>query len=90
MSIRADYTVQNQSTTGTRLNLQPVNATEIEAGVTTYTPSTLYIGTAGNVTVTTAGGDAGVEFVNLPNGSILPVLVTAVTAATATDLVLLS
>jgi hypothetical protein len=69
--------------------LQASHATAITAGVTVYSPSTLFIGTAGNVTVTTAGGETGVVFKNLANGSILPVLVTAVTAATAADLILL-
>jgi len=72
------------------INLQAESATAITAGATVYSPSTLFIGTAGNVTVTTASGQAGVVFKNLANGSILPVLVTAVTAATAADLVLLS
>ena len=72
------------------INLQAEHAVAITAGATVHPASTLFVGTAGNVTVTTAGGEAGVVFKNLANGSILPVLVTAVTAATATDLVLLS
>ena len=72
------------------INLQAEHAVAITAGATVYPASTLFVGTAGNVTVTTKGGEAGVVFKNLANGSILPVLVTAVTAATATDLVLLS
>lgn len=71
-------------------DLQATHAVAITAGATVYSPSTLFIGTAGNVTVTTADGDTGVVFKNLANGSILPVLVTAVTAATAADLILLS
>ena len=78
------------SINGKAINLQAQHATAISAGATVYTPSTLFIGTAGNVTVTTAAGDTGVVFKNLANGSILPVLVTAVTAATAADLILLS
>lgn len=74
---------------GQPFGLQAESAIAITAGVTVYAPSTLFIGTAGNVTVTTAAGEAGVEFKNLANGSILPVLVTAVTAATASDLILL-
>jgi hypothetical protein len=70
--------------------LQASHAVEITAGETVYGPSTLFVGTAGNVTVTTAGGEAGVVFKNLANGAILPVLVTAVTAASAEDLILLS
>lgn len=75
---------------GKSVNLQAERATAISAGATVYTPSTLFIGTTGNVTVTTSAGDTGVVFKNLASGSILPVLITAVTAATATDLVLLS
>jgi hypothetical protein len=75
---------------GKAMNLQAESATAITAGATVYTPSTLFIGTAGNVTVTTSKGQTGVVFKNLANGSILPVLITSVTSATATDLVLLS
>lgn len=75
---------------GTGVNLQAEHAQAITAGATVYSPGTLFIGTTGNVTVTTAAGDAAVVFKNLPSGSILPVLVKAVTAATAADLVLLS
>lgn len=71
------------------VSLQPNHASAITPGATIYVPSTLFIGTAGNVTVTTAAGETGVVFKNLANGSILPVLVKAVTAATAADLVLL-
>lgn len=80
---------QASATLGKVINLQAESATAISAGATVYLPSTLFIGTAGNVTVTTAAGETGVVFKNLANGSILPVLVTAVTAATAADLVLL-
>jgi len=74
----------------THIDLQATSAIAITAGATVYTPSTVFVGTAGDVTVTTADGQTGVVFKNLANGSILPVLVTAVTVATATDLVLLS
>lgn len=79
----------NYTKNGIGINLQPTTAVAITAGVTTYDPSTLFVGTGGNVTVTTADGNTGVVFKNLSSGSILPVLVTAVTAATATDLVLI-
>lgn len=75
---------------GRVINFQAEKATAITAGATVYPASTLFVGTAGNVTVTTASGQTGVVFKNLASGSILPVLVTAVTAATAADLVLLS
>lgn len=71
------------------LNVQPTHAVALTAGATVYPPFLLFIGGTGNVTVTTASGEAGVVFKNLPSGSTLPVLLTAVTAATATDLVLL-
>lgn len=71
-------------------NVQPRNALAITPGATTYPESLLFVGTGGDVTVTTAGGQAGVVFKNLASGSTFPILVTAVTAATATDLVLLS
>lgn len=41
----------------------------------------LYIGTFGNVTVITAGGDT-ITFVSVPAGSILPVRCTQVKAST--------
>lgn len=72
-----------------QINLQAMSAVAITAGVTVFAPATLFVGTAGNVTVTTANGETGVVFKNLSNASILPVLVMAVTAATAADLILL-
>jgi len=72
------------------INIQAESAIAVTPGVTTFAPSTLFIGTGGNITVTTANGETGVVFKNLSSGSILPVLVTAVTAATATDIVRLS
>ncbi len=71
------------------INLQAESAVAVTASATVFAPAVLFIGTGGNVTVTTANGEAGVVFKNLPDGSILPVLVKAVTAATAADLVLL-
>jgi hypothetical protein len=72
-------------------DLQATNAVAVTPGETVFpVPCTLYIGTAGDVTVTTADGNAGIVFKNLANGSILPVLVTAVTAASATDILRLS
>ena len=76
-----------KSQLGVRINLQAERAFAVVVGATVFNPSTLFIGTGGNVTVTTSDGQAGVVFKNLPDGSILPVLVTAVTAATAADIV---
>ena len=76
--------------TGAATNIQAENAVAVTGGgdATVFAvPSTLFIGTTGNVTVTTSGGQTGVVFKNLPSGSILPVLVTSVTSATAADIV---
>jgi len=70
-----------------QINLQAMSAVAITASATPFQPSTLFIGTAGNVTVTTANGETGVVFKNLANGAILPVLVVAMTAATAADVI---
>ena len=86
---RADYTVNVQSNIGTRINLQAESSIPVTAGATVFAAATLFIGTAGNVTITSANGETGVLFKNLPSAFILPVLVTAVTAATASDLILL-
>ena len=52
------------------------------------TPSVVYVGTSGNVAVTTPQGDQ-VTFVNVPSGSVIPVQVlqVRVTGTTATNLV---
>ena len=70
------------------IKFQGEHAAAITAGTTVYTPATLFIGVGGDVTVTTVKGES-VIFKNLPSGSILPVLITQVTAATAQYLVLL-
>ena len=51
-------------------------------------PSIIYVGTAGNVKVTTAQGDT-VTFTNVSSGAIIPVQVLRVwsTGTTATNLV---
>ena len=52
------------------------------------TPSVVYVGTSGNVAVTTPQGDE-VTFVNIASGSVIPVQVLQVraTGTTATNLV---
>ncbi len=82
--------VSQTSKGGLGINLQSEHATAITPGATVYKPSIVFVGGAGSVTVTTAGGESGVVFSGLAAGTILPVLVTAVTAATATGIVLLS
>ena len=49
------------------------------------TPSVVYVGVSGNVTVTTAQGDT-TTFVNVPSGSVVPVQVLQVWAAGTTAL----
>jgi hypothetical protein len=51
-------------------------------------PCVLYVGTGGDLNVTTAGGDA-VSFVGIASGTFLPVQVIRVTAATAADIIAL-
>jgi hypothetical protein len=46
-------------------------------------PSIVYVGTSGNVKVTTAQGDE-VVFSNVPSGSVIPVQVIRVWATTTT------
>jgi hypothetical protein len=46
-------------------------------------PSIIYVGTSGNVKVTTAQGD-DVVFANVPSGSVIPVQVIRVWATTTT------
>jgi hypothetical protein len=48
----------------------------------------LYVGGAGNVTVTTLGGNS-VTFTAVPAGTVLPISCSHVTAATATNIVAL-
>jgi len=80
---------EEQSQTGETINLQATSATVVTPSATPFSAGVLFVGTGGNVTVTTATGETGVVFKNLSNASILPVLVTAVTSATATDLIIL-
>jgi len=48
-------------------------------------PSVIYVGTAGNVQVTTANGDT-VVFTSVPSGSVIPVQVIRVWATLTTAL----
>lgn len=48
-------------------------------------PSVIYVGTAGNVQVTTANGDI-VTFTSVPSGSVIPVQVIRVWATLTTAL----
>lgn len=71
------------------ISIQAESAIAITAWVDVFLPGTLFIWTAWNVTVSTANWETWVVFYNLASWSILPVLVTAVTAATASNLILL-
>jgi hypothetical protein len=51
-------------------------------------PCVLYVGTGGDLDVTTAGGDF-VSFVGIASGTFLPVQVIRVNAATAADIIAL-
>ena len=53
-----------------------------------HTPSVVYVGVSGNVTVTTPQGDVA-TFVNVPSGAVIPVQVLQVwaTGTTASSLV---
>lgn len=55
-----------------------------KSDVTVLAPTrAIYVGTAGNITVKMAGPDENVlELANVPSGSILPLCVTQVRAAT--------
>jgi hypothetical protein len=48
-------------------------------------PSVIYVGTSGNVQVTTANGDV-VTFTGVPSGSVIPVQVIRVWATSTTAL----
>ena len=82
--------IMNRNNDGFAINLQAKNAALVTASdSTTFTQaSTIYIGTAGNLNVTTQGGQT-VLFSNLNAGTILPVLVTKVlsTSTTASNIV---
>ena len=63
------------------------NAVAITAGASPLAEPTraIYVGGAGNITVTMLGGQS-VTFTGVPAGAILPIRATHVTAATATAL----
>ncbi len=63
----------------------PSRAAAVTPGPTTFDPSVIYAGTAGNVSVTTEGGST-VTFA-VQAGGVIPVRVVAVTAASASALV---
>lgn len=65
----------------------PSGAKAVTVGDTYTAPVTIYVGVAGDVTVVPLKGDATVTFKNVPAGACVPVRVTSVSAATATNMV---
>lgn len=73
-----------ENTRGGAINLQPISATAVtKSDSTVFGASTLYIGGAGDVAVTTVAGDV-VTFSAMAAGTILPVLVTKVMSTNTT------
>ena len=79
--------ITQTSLEGRGINLQAEHAEAVTVG-NVYTAGILYVGGTGNITAITVGGDT-VTFTAVPTGFILPVLITEVTAATATAMVML-
>ena len=66
---------------------QPDFATAAETvvvGTTNVKNSALYIGTGGDIEVTTISGSSSVVFKNIPDGSFLPVIVKSIVAGSNT------
>lgn len=80
-----DVNVISDSVNGPASNAEAVTP---GAGALSNTTRALFVGTGGDVTVTMAGGGS-VQFTNVPDGTTLPIRVTHVTAATASDIVAL-
>lgn len=83
--MRTETASQNNVST----NLQAEHAVAVtKSDVTVFTDSTLYVGTGGDVAVTTSAGET-CTIPSVPSGSILPVLVTQVlsTGTTASGIV---
>lgn len=83
--------LSNSKSNTRSINLQAESAVAVtKSDSTTYTPKCLYVGTGGNVKIVDASGNT-TTLVNVPDGSILPVLITKVfsTDTTASDFVLL-
>lgn len=77
------------SSSRTGLSSPSGRAFAITAGASdlTYVTRGIYVGGAGDVTVTMRDDGASVTFSDVPAGTILPIRVKKVTAATASDLV---
>lgn len=67
-------------------NILAFNAAVVTPGATVFAPSWITVYGAGNVTVTTEGGQS-LTFTGVPAGHTLPVMCKAVTAATATNII---
>ena len=82
--------VIQDSESGARISLQAETAISVtKSDSTVLTPSTLYVGGAGDVAVTTVNGNV-VTFSAVPAGTILPILVTKVMSTNTTATLLLA
>jgi len=75
---------------GTAVKLQgefPTNVTKSDT--TEYSPTPIFVGTAGNVTLMSADGSTSL-FLNIANGTFMPVIATRImsTGTTASDFVI--
>lgn len=89
-NVRITGPVEIAGKNGQSLNAIPWVAQEItESDTVVYQMGILYVGTGGNVKVKPAGQNNWVTFKNIPNGSFLPIYITAVhTDTTAGDLLM--
>ena len=81
-----------QTKSGIIISLQAETAIQVTPNdSTTFNPSNLYIGTGGTVKIVDALGNTS-TFTNIPDGSILPVLVSKIfaTDTTASGFILLN
>jgi hypothetical protein len=55
----------------------------------TFSPSAIYVGTGGTVIVRQGNGRPNLTFLNIPSGSVLPLMVTGVmsTSTTGSDFI---
>ena len=78
------------STPNSNTPLFPSQAVAISASDTAaFGPAAVYVGTGGAVACRPAGSSSDVTFAGIPNGSVIPVMVTAIrsTGTTASNFV---
>lgn len=89
--MRIAQEVRNYDVSGGPVSFQAIGGAAVTASDTTVLqPGPLYVGTGGTVVVTTKNGTA-LTFVNVADGTFLPVIVTQVlsTGTTASDILIL-